>query len=229
MCFLAAAAMLTNYDAASRPRAVDESIVPGSWPVAVSWVAAVVPTALEHVGSPGASTYPSPPLLQRSTVEYIPACTAPLAPLSPNAPHSRAAGGFVLGPCPACPNRCTSPVGWRSLAHSRAPTKQHPGAAPAHDTVCLWRAMGVHHNTCVPWVGSHACRRDSATGRRNSMTSQRCASVGHGEVRLTPPPPPRPDAEDCAQPRLRRPYTHVAKLPQFPNGYHPKTGLEKPR
>ena len=28
--------------------------------------------------------------------------------------------------------------------------------------------------------------------------------------------------------KLRRPYTHVAKLPQFPNGYHPKTGAEKP-
>ena len=25
---------------------------------------------------------------------------------------------------------------------------------------------------------------------------------------------------------LRRPYTHVAKLPQFPNGYNPKTGAE---
>ena len=27
---------------------------------------------------------------------------------------------------------------------------------------------------------------------------------------------------------LRRLYTHVPKLPQFPNGYHPKTGAEKP-
>ena len=27
---------------------------------------------------------------------------------------------------------------------------------------------------------------------------------------------------------LRRLYTHIAKLPQFPNGYHPKTGAEKP-
>ena len=27
---------------------------------------------------------------------------------------------------------------------------------------------------------------------------------------------------------LRRLYTHVPKLPQFPNGYHPKTEAEKP-
>ena len=26
----------------------------------------------------------------------------------------------------------------------------------------------------------------------------------------------------------RRPFTHVPKLPQFPNGYHPETGAEQP-
>ena len=124
-----------------------------------------------------------------STAKYFPACRAPVAPWSPSAPHRRAAGGFILGPCRACPGWCTSPVGWRSLAHGCAPRRQHPGAAPAHDSVCLWHAVGVHNSRCVPSVGPRARRRDSVTSRRNAVTSPCCASVGQAEVSQSPPPP----------------------------------------
>ena len=94
-CFLSAAATRTTYDPTSRRGAVEEAIIPGSWPSPFSWGAAVVATTLEHVGSPGASTDPSPSLcplplhpLARAPVRRFQVSLATLPPPPPSAPRT---------------------------------------------------------------------------------------------------------------------------------------------
>ena len=98
-----------------------------------------------------------------SNAECVPACRAPVATGRPCTPRCLAASDFILGPFPACASRCASPVGGRSLAHGCAPGGQLPGAAPAHDTVCLRCAVGVHHSRCVPSMGPRSCSSNSVT------------------------------------------------------------------
>ena len=94
-------------------------------------------------------------------------------------------------------------MGWRSPAHGCAPGGQLPGAAPAHDTVRLRCAVGVHHSRCVPSMDPRSCSSNSGNSRQ-AGTTPRCASVGQAEVGPSPPPP-GPGTEDCARTRTPPP------------------------
>ena len=78
-------------------------------------------------------------------------------------------------------------MGWRRLAHGCAPGGLLPSAAPAHDTVRLRCAVGVHHSRCVPSMGPRSCSSNSVTVDKPRRL--RCASVGQARVGPSPPPP----------------------------------------